>query len=113
MGRQRRNFFQRELVEFANRLKIIQFDSCCERNHMAVVGFKTTPSKLLVPETSPLDRLAHYPRRTDMDVASQRANLIVVAIKYLQSTSHSYDMLWQRWDSNPRHRNDWCLKPAP
>ena len=19
----------------------------------------------------------------------------------------------QRWDSNPRHRNDWCLKPAP
>ena len=20
---------------------------------------------------------------------------------------------WQRWDSNPRHRNDWCLKPAP
>ena len=21
--------------------------------------------------------------------------------------------LWQGWDSNPRHRNDWCLKPAP
>ena len=20
---------------------------------------------------------------------------------------------WQGWDSNPRHRNDWCLKPAP
>ena len=20
---------------------------------------------------------------------------------------------WQRWDSNPRHRNDWYLKPAP
>ena len=20
---------------------------------------------------------------------------------------------WQRWDSNPRHRSDWCLKPAP
>ena len=22
-------------------------------------------------------------------------------------------LCWQRWDSNPRHRNDWCLKPAP
>ena len=21
--------------------------------------------------------------------------------------------LWQRWDSNPRLRRDWCLKPAP
>ena len=21
--------------------------------------------------------------------------------------------LWQRWDSNPRPRKDWCLKPAP
>ena len=21
--------------------------------------------------------------------------------------------LWQRWDSNPRPRRDWCLKPAP
>ena len=20
---------------------------------------------------------------------------------------------WQRWDSNPRLRRDWCLKPAP
>ena len=20
---------------------------------------------------------------------------------------------WQRWDSNPRLRGDWCLKPAP
>ena len=20
---------------------------------------------------------------------------------------------WQRWDSNPRPRRDWCLKPAP
>ena len=20
---------------------------------------------------------------------------------------------WQEWDSNPRHRNDWYLKPAP
>ena len=20
---------------------------------------------------------------------------------------------WLGWDSNPRHRNDWCLKPAP
>ena len=22
-------------------------------------------------------------------------------------------MVWQRWDSNPRPRRDWCLKPAP
>ena len=22
-------------------------------------------------------------------------------------------ILWQRWDSNPRPRRDWCLKPAP
>ena len=22
-------------------------------------------------------------------------------------------MSWQRWDSNPRLRRDWCLKPAP
>lgn len=21
--------------------------------------------------------------------------------------------VWQRWDSNPRHRNDWSLNPAP
>ena len=21
--------------------------------------------------------------------------------------------VWQRWDSNPRLRRDWCLKPAP
>ena len=21
--------------------------------------------------------------------------------------------VWQRWDSNPRPRRDWCLKPAP
>ena len=23
------------------------------------------------------------------------------------------EKVWQRWDSSPRHRNDWCLKPAP
>ena len=22
-------------------------------------------------------------------------------------------LIWQRWDSNPRPRKDWCLKPAP
>lgn len=22
-------------------------------------------------------------------------------------------IVWQRWDPNPRHRNDWCLKPTP
>ena len=80
---------------------------------MAVVGFETTPSKLLVPESSLLDRLAHYPRRTDMDVASQRANLILVAIKYLQSTSHSHDMLRQQWDSTqpryPHHNKIQCM----
>ena len=23
------------------------------------------------------------------------------------------EYFWQRWDSNPRPRRDWCLKPAP
>ena len=23
------------------------------------------------------------------------------------------NVFWQRWDSNPRPRRDWCLKPAP
>ena len=64
----------------------IIFNSCCERKLVAVVGFETTPSNFSVPETTALDRWAHYPCGTDIDVASQRANLIVVAKKHLQST---------------------------
>ena len=25
----------------------------------------------------------------------------------------NWEKMWQRWDSNPRLRRDWCLKPAP
>ena len=64
----------------------IALHSFCQRKLVAVLGFETTPSKFLVPETIALDRWAPYPCVTDMEVASQRANLIVVAIKHLQST---------------------------
>ena len=36
----------------------------------------------------------------------------------IQTCMHASHMqapqnMWQRWDSNPRLRRDWCLKPAP
>ena len=31
----------------------------------------------------------------------------------LSGESLSIKSVWQRWDSNPRLRGDWCLKPAP
>ena len=43
--------------------------------------------------------------------------------EFFSPIQHSYSQLsgeslpiksvWQRWDSNPRLRGDWCLKPAP
>ena len=36
-------------------------------------------------------------------------------VTYIRVQKTGDDLLnnWQRRDSNPRHRNDWCLKPAP
>ena len=47
----------------------IALHSFCQRKLVPVVGFETTPSKFLVPETIALDRWAPYPCVTDMDVA--------------------------------------------
>ena len=38
----------------------IALHSFCKRKLVAVVGFETTPSKFLVPETIALDRWAPY-----------------------------------------------------
>ena len=34
-------------------------------------------------------------------------------IKTSLSQNGKWKKEWQRWDSNPRLRRDWCLKPAP
>ena len=34
-------------------------------------------------------------------------------LKQLDHQCRPKKVIWQRWDSNPRPRKDWCLKPAP
>lgn len=38
-----------------------------------------------------------------------RLNIFSLVADDVMQTSH----VWQERDSNPRHRSDWCLKPAP
>ena len=44
-------------------------------------------------------------------------NVIIQAEKAFTKKLHVRitfkNIIWQRWDSNPRLRKDWCLKPAP
>ena len=39
----------------------------------------------------------------------------VSKVTYIRVQKRGDELLnnWQRWDSKTRHRNDWCLKPAP
>lgn len=32
---------------------------------------------------------------------------------YMKKVQVKRKKIWQRWDSNPRHICDWCLKPTP
>ena len=34
-------------------------------------------------------------------------------IEKFRAKASKASIVWQRWDSNPRLRGDWCLKPAP
>ena len=43
----------------------------------------------------------------------QRSLLFGTHHKDHNFTDASRVKVWQRWDSNPRLRGDWCLKPAP
>ena len=35
------------------------------------------------------------------------------SLLYFYDSNSTKSKSWQRWDSNPRPRRDWCLKPAP
>ena len=37
----------------------------------------------------------------------------LLVCQLLDCSKKKKEKWWQGWDSNPRHRNDWCLKPAP
>ena len=36
-----------------------------------------------------------------------------ILFKITNAVIKTAKIIWQRWDSNPRLRRDWCLKPAP
>ena len=77
---------------------------------LIVVGFEPTPPKWLVPKTSALDHSATLPCRTLPKWRKTASKSIIIAILLVLLHPNT---VWQRWDSNPRHRSDWCLKPAP
>ena len=77
-----------------------------QKTRLIVVGFEPTPPKWLVPKTSALDHSATLPC-VKLPKSSKTAFLLSFCVFVFLNT------IWQRWDSNPRHRSDWCLKPAP
>ena len=42
-----------------------------------------------------------------------KENVTISYCLFNQATHDENKETWQRWDSNPRPRRDWCLKPAP
>ena len=79
------------------------------KTRLIVVGFEPTPPKWLVPKTSALDHSATLPYHFLIKRMKTAPGLLLLRywnFQYLNT-------VWQRWDSNPRHRSDWCLKPAP
>ena len=79
------------------------------KTRLIVVGFEPTPPKWLVPKTSALDHSATLPYHFILKRKKTAPGLLLLRywnFQYLNT-------VWQRWDSNPRHRSDWCLKPAP
>ena len=79
------------------------------KTRLIVVGFEPTPPKWLVPKTSALDHSATLPYHFRIKRKKTAPGLLLLRywnFQYLNT-------VWQRWDSNPRHRSDWCLKPAP
>ena len=79
------------------------------KTRLIVVGFEPTPPKWLVPKTSALDHSATLPCPFLIKRKKTATGLLLLRywnFQYLNT-------VWQRWDSNPRHRSDWCLKPAP
>ncbi len=79
------------------------------KTRLIVVGFEPTPPKWLVPKTSALDHSATLPYHFLIKRKKTAPGLLLLRywnFQYLNT-------VWQRWDSNPRHRSDWCLKPAP
>ena len=79
------------------------------KTRLIVVGFEPTPPKWLVPKTSALDHSATLPYHFPIKRKKTAPGLLLLRywnFQYLNT-------VWQRWDSNPRHRSDWCLKPAP
>ena len=79
---------------------------------LIVVGFEPTPPKWLVPKTSALDHSATLPDHIDQK-RSKTAFQCFLTFVTLPWYHGLLKTMWQRWDSNPRHRSDWCLKPAP
>ena len=77
-----------------------------QKTRLIVVGFEPTPPKWLVPKTSALDHSATLP--CDILLKSLKTAFVLNFHIFV-----SLNTIWQRWDSNPRHRSDWCLKPAP
>ena len=80
-----------------------------QKTRLIVVGFEPTPPKWLVPKTSALDHSATLPYHFVIKRKKTAPGLLLLRywnFQYLNT-------VWQRWDSNPRHRSDWCLKPAP
>ena len=81
---------------------------------MTGVGLEPTPSMGLVPQPSHLDHPAILPvgcvvnsiddgRRYHLQVFNINDTILSIAMS----------MKYQEWDSDPRHRSDWCLKLAP
>ncbi|RXN34708.1 zinc finger RFP isoform X2 [Labeo rohita] len=89
---------------------------------LAAVGFEPTPRKRLEPKSSALDHSATLPCRGPFSASphpkdrengghgspSQRPSEF-----FAQAQEPSKNLLWQRWDSNPRPRRDWSLNPVP
>lgn len=54
------------------------------------------------------------PFQEKKSVRRQKKRRVTGRIRHKEEDGEKVEfMVWQRWDSNPRHRNDWSLNPAP
>ena len=58
-------------------------------------------------------RLTTWPLRQISDPSFGDHQFLLLLRFFPMAESLKKKKVWQRWDSNPRLRRDWCLKPAP
>ena len=80
---------------------------------LAAVGF--VPKYRALPSTEPH---FHTPNVKNVPLSIMEPKKLIcqryrLSLQFWCCRCKKRILNWQRWDSNPRHRNDWYLKPGP